>query len=124
MQKNESRIENGFNFRKKFFSIFENKFNSLKNKFKILRYDHNSFKNELEYARETIKEFINFPKKYRAFSNRINSLKGDLLHKIDGRMKRKIEILKKDIFKKIKANLNKDRTLNITRKITGEFYLI
>jgi hypothetical protein len=51
-------------------------------------------------------------------------LENDFLHKIDGRIKRKMEILKKDIFKKIKTKLNKNRIFSITEKIIGNFYLI
>jgi hypothetical protein len=123
-QKIESGIENSFDFKKKFFFIFENKLNSFKNEFEILRYNYNFLKSELEYARKIIKGFIDFSKKYRIFSNRIDFLESDFLYKIDGRMKRKIEILKKDIFKKVKANLNKNRIFNITKKVIGKFYLI
>jgi len=123
-QKNESRIKNGSDSREKFFSVFENKLDSFKSELEILRYDYNSLESELECVRETIRGFTDFPKKYRALSSRIDFLEGDLLHKIDDRIGRKMEILKEDIFKEVKTNLNKDRILNITEKVTKEFYLI
>jgi predicted RNase H-like nuclease (RuvC/YqgF family) len=123
-QKIEPRIENGSDSREKLFSAFENKLDSLKSELEILRYDHDALESELECAREAIRGLTDLPKKHRALSSRIDSLEGDLLHKIDGRMGRKMEILKGDIFKEVKANLNKDRTLSITGKVTGEFCLV